>query len=152
MLFRSVLYTYDPSIHDYSEDKPEFVCVGHDHYVYGNKKEIQEYKAVRDGGVPLKPIKILAPGEVAEKREKPEDPAAAREEEMMVHPTRDTGSIWYKIFSFILPLLGLIAMAVFNHFHHFRNARACKKGAVAGLLFLAAILLLFLLLIVLAVI
>ena len=147
-----VLYTYDPSIHDYSEDKPEFVCVGHDHYVYGNKKEIQEYKAVRDGGVPLKPIKILAPGEVAEKREKPEDPAAAREEEMMVHPTRDTGSIWYKIFSFILPLLGLIAMAVFNHFHHFRNARACKKGAVAGLLFLAAILLLFLLLIVLAVI
>ena len=31
-----VLYTYDPSIHDYSEDKPEFVCIGHDHYVYGN--------------------------------------------------------------------------------------------------------------------
>ena len=38
--------------------------VGHHQHVYGNKKEIQEYKAVRDGGVPLKPIKILAPGEV----------------------------------------------------------------------------------------
>ncbi|MDE7220309.1 MAG: ATP-binding cassette domain-containing protein, partial [Oscillospiraceae bacterium] len=26
-----VLYTYDPSIHDYSTDQPELVCIGHDH-------------------------------------------------------------------------------------------------------------------------
>ncbi|MBR2263180.1 MAG: ATP-binding cassette domain-containing protein, partial [Firmicutes bacterium] len=45
-----ILYTYDPSIHDYSEDKPELVDIGHDHYVYGNKKEIEEYKALRDKG------------------------------------------------------------------------------------------------------
>lgn len=43
-------------------------------------------------------------------------------------------------------------MAVFNHFHHFRNAKACRKGAVVGLIFLAAIVVIFLLLIVLAVI
>ena len=54
-----VLYTYDPSIHDYSEDKPEFVCIGHDHYVYGNKKEIEEYKAIREKGEPMKTIRIV---------------------------------------------------------------------------------------------
>ena len=36
-----VLFTYDPSIHDYSEEEPELVCIGHDHYVYGSKKETQ---------------------------------------------------------------------------------------------------------------
>ena len=151
-----VLFTYDPSVHDYTEDEPEFVCIGHDHYVYGNKKEIEQYKAVRDAGVPVKPIKILKPGDVVEKREKREQAealaASIREEELLIPPTHDTGSVWYKVFSFILPLLGLIAMAVFNHFHHFRNAKACKKGAIAGLIFLAAILVIFLLLIVLAVI
>ena len=147
-----VLFTYDPSIHDYSEDEPEFVCIGHDHYVYGNKKEVERYKAIRDAGVPVKPVKIRTPGAEEEKRPEEDLGAVIQEEAMMIHPAHDTGSIWYKLFSFILPLLGLIAMAVFNHFHHFRNARACKKGAVAGLLFLAAILLLFLLLIVLAVI
>ena len=34
------LFTYDPSIHDYSEDKPEMVDIGNNHFVYGNKKEI----------------------------------------------------------------------------------------------------------------
>ena len=28
-----VLFTYDPSVHDYSEDKPEMTCIGHDHYI-----------------------------------------------------------------------------------------------------------------------
>lgn len=58
-----VLFTYDPSVHDYSVDKPEMVCVGHDHYVYGNKKEIEEYKAVREKNEPIKSITIRQPGE-----------------------------------------------------------------------------------------
>ena len=153
-----VLFTYDPSIHDYSEDKPEFVCIGHDHYVYGNKQEIEKYKAIRDAGVPVKPITIrdpnAPPDEKAKAKKKENEALAAsvREEELRIPPTHDTGSVWYKVLSFILPILGLIAMAIFNHFHHFRNARACKKGAIAGFIFLAVILLLFLLLIVLAVI
>ena len=147
-----VLFTYDPSVHDYSEDKPEFVCIGHDHYVYGNKKEVERYKAIRDAGVPVKPVKIRTPGAAEEKQPKEDLDAVIQEEAMMIHPAHDTGSIWYKVFSFILPLLGLIAMAVFNHFHHTRNARACKSGAVAGLIFLAAIALIFLLMIVLAVV
>ena len=31
-----VLFTYDPSIHDYSTDKPELVFIGHDHWVFVN--------------------------------------------------------------------------------------------------------------------
>ena len=150
-----VLYTYDPSIHDYSEDKPEFVNIGHDHYVYGNKKEIEEYKAIRDSGVPVKPITIRdpnAPEEPSYASTKLAEAEAAAEEDFYIHPAHDTGSVWYKILSFLLPILGLIAMVVFNHFRHTRNAKACKGGAIAGLVFLAVILALFLLLIVLAVV
>ena len=148
-----VLFTYDPSIHDYSQDQPEFVCIGHDHYVYGNQKEIAEYKAIREAGVPVKAIKILEPGEPAEKTDESVNLAAAvREEEMLIHPAHDTGSVWYKVFSFLLPLLGFIAMAVFNHFHHTRNAKACKSGAIGGLILIAVVVILFLLLLVMAVI
>ena len=38
-----VLFTYDPSIHDYSTDKPELVCIGHEHWLFGNKIEIEEF-------------------------------------------------------------------------------------------------------------
>ena len=146
-----VLYTYDPTVHDYSEDKPEFVCVGHDHYVYGNKKEIEEYKAIREKDIPLKPITIRDPNAPNEAHKEAED-SSVSEEEFLIHPAHDTGSIWYKILSFFLPVLGLIAMVVFNHFHHTRNAKACKKGAIAGLITLAVIILIFLLLIALTVI
>ena len=127
--------------------------IGHDHYVYGNKAEIEKYKATREAGVPLKPITIRDPNaslDVHAQEESEADKAA--EEEFLVHPAHDTGSIWYMLISFLLPILGLIAMAVFNHFHHFRNAKACRKGAIAGLIFLAAIVLIFLLLLVLAVV
>ena len=42
------LYVYDDSIHDYSADQPKLVDIGHDHWVYGDKKEIEEYKKVRN--------------------------------------------------------------------------------------------------------
>jgi hypothetical protein len=35
-------------------------------------------------------------------------------------------------------------MLVFNRFNHKRNAKACKKGAIAGLITVGVILLLFL--------
>ena len=147
-----VLFTYDPSVHDYSEDKPEFVCIGHEHYVYGNQKEIAEYKAVRDAGIPVKPITIRDPSAPPEEHTREDLSETVQEEAMLIHPAHDTGSIWYKVFSFILPLLGFIAMAVFNHFHHTRNAKACKSGAIGGLILIAAVVILFLLLLVLAVI
>jgi len=146
-----VLYTYDPSIHDYSEDKPEFVCIGHDHWVYGNKKEIEEYKAIREKGEPVKSIKILAPGEEREEVSH-EIVHTAEEDEFLKTPLHDTGSFLYKFVSFLLPVIGIIAGLVFKHFRYYRNYKACKKGAIAGLIFLAALILILLLLIVLAVI
>ncbi len=146
-----VLYTYDPSMHDYSEDKPDFVCIGHGHYVYGNKKEIEQYKAIRDAGVPVKPITIQDPDAPVEKKAG-EKAAAAAEAQILAHPARDTGSIWYKIFSFLLPILGLIGAVLFRKHNYIRNYKACKSGAIAGFIFLAVILLLLVVLIILAVV
>lgn len=146
-----VLYTYDPSMHDYSEDKPELVCIGHEHYVYGNKKEIEEYKAIREKGVPLKSITIATPGKEQSKQEQTQEIDAA-EDEFLSAPLHDTGNVWYKIVSFLLPILGLIAAYVFKHFRYYRNFHACKKGAIAGLITLAAIIVIFLLLLLLVVI
>ena len=154
-----VQYVYDPSIHDYSVDKPEFVNIGHDHWVYGNKAEIEKYKALREKGEPVKAVTIVSPDEVekaAEARkaaEEAQEKKMAKElEEFLQAPTHDTGSFWYTVLSFFLPILGLIAGAVFKHFRHKRNAKACFKGAVLGLIVLAVILAIFLLLLILAVV
>ena len=96
-----VLYTYDPSIHDYSEDKPEFVNIGHDHYVYGNKKEIEEYKKLREKDEPLQPITIRKPGEKVEETAH-EVHLSKAEDEFLKTPVHDTGSIWYTS-TFLLP-------------------------------------------------
>ena len=149
-----VLFTYDPSIHDYSEDKPELVCIGHDHWVFGNKKEIEEYKAIREKGVPMKTITILTPEEKAaeEKAEKKEVAPLSAEDELMVNLVHDTGSKWYAILSFLLPILGIVGTLLFKKYKHMRNSRACKKGTIAGFITWAAILLIFALLLILVVI
>ena len=137
-----VLFTYDPSVHDYSEDKPELVDIGHNHFVYANKKEVEEYKAVREKNVPLKSITILDPD--APHKEKHEEIVHTKEEEdFLKTPVHDTGSLWYAILSFFLPILGLIGAWVFHHFHHIRNYKMCRRGAVAGLIVIAAVLILF---------
>ena len=141
-----VLYTYDPSIHDYSTDQPELVCIGHDHYVYGNKAEIEKYKAIRDAGVPVKPITIRDPNAPEEKHSQETEADREAEEEFLVHPTHDTGSLWYMVISFFLPILGLIAAFLFKKFHHTRNYKQCRKGAIAGFVLIGVVLAIFLLL------
>ena len=137
-----VLFTYDPSVHDYSEDKPELVDIGNNHFVYGNKKEIEEYKAIRAKGEKVKSITILDPDEPRpEQTEQKVDENGS--DAFLETPLHDTGSKWYSILSFFLPILGLIAAGVFRHFHHIRNYKACKKGAIAGLITRAVIILFF---------
>ena len=41
------LYVYDPSMHDYSTEKPELCDLGNGHMVFGNSREIEEYKKIR---------------------------------------------------------------------------------------------------------
>ena len=142
-----VNYVYDPSMHDYSEDKPEFVCIGHDHYVYGNKKEIEEYRAIREKGVPIKAVQIGGP-----ENEVPVEENEAAESEFLNAPIHDTGSMWYIVLSFLLPVLGLIGYFVFKHFKHMRNAKACRKGTIIGFSVLGAIVAIFLILLALVVI
>ena len=146
-----VLYTYDPSMHDYSEDKPEFVCIGHDQWVYGNKKEIEAYKALREKNEPIRSVTILDPNAPKEEIHR-EVVHSAAEEEFLKTPLHDTGSFWYTVLSFLLPVIGLIAAFVFKSKRYYRNYKACRMGAIAGFVLFGAILLLFGLLLILAVI
>ena len=139
-----VLYTYDPSIHDYSEDKPEFVCIGHDHWVYGNKKEIEEYKALREKGEPIKSITIREEG--AKEETHAEEDFSKTEAEFLAAPVHDTGKFWYALLSFFLPVFGIIAAMIFKKHNYIRNYKSCKKGAIAGFIVLGVIIVLFIIL------
>ena len=118
------------------------VCIGHEHYVYGNRKEIEEYRAVRDRGEPIKSVTIRGVNA-------PEDAGEGVEQQIIPHveittPVHDTGSVWYTILSFLLPLLGLAGAAVFRHFHFYQNYKACRKGALWGFAVLLAVIVIFL--------
>lgn len=141
-----VLFTYDPSVHDYSEDKPEFVCIGHDHWVYGNKKEIEEYKKIREANVPLKPITIDDGTQLKSEKKVTETDFSAADNQFINAPVHDTGSAWYTVLSFFLPLLGIIAGLLFKKHNHIRNYKACRKGAIIGFITLGVILAIFLIL------
>lgn len=131
-----VLFTYDPSIHDYSTDKPELVCIGHDHWVFGNKKEIEEYKATREKNVPLKTITIL--DKDAPRPEEHHDNIA--HDEIQLPPLHDTGSAWYALLSFLLPVIGIIAAMIFKKHRHYRNYKMCKRVPLQDLLYLQSFL------------
>ncbi len=141
------LFSYDPSVHDYSEEKPSLQCIGHGHYVFGNTAEIREYTRIRESGVPMKSITILSDEEKAAA-------LAARtttevdESGILDTPLKDTGNFLYTLGSFI-PIIGtiggFIAGAIFKKHNYIRNYKACKKGAIAGLATLGAIVALFLL-------
>ena len=144
------LFTYAPSIHDYSVDKPEMVDIGNNHYVYGNKAEIERYKKLRAEGKKIKSITILTPEEKAKRDAERESVPTG--EVVLDHPVHDTGSFWYKFLAFFLPILGLLAGQVFKSKNYINNFKALKKGAIVGLIFRLVVLLLFGLLLILAVI
>ena len=144
-----VLYTYDPSIHDYSEDKPELVDIGHGHWVYGNKKEIEEYKAIREKGEPVKSVTILSDEEMAAREEEERkkrlsaaDATLTGSNVILDRPIHDTGTLWLGVFSFLLPILGLIAGLIFRKHNYIRNYKMCMKGVlICFALILAAVIL-----------
>lgn len=138
------LFVYDPSQHDYSEDKPEMVCIGHNHYIFGNKKEIEEYKRVREEGVPLKSSSFMTEQEVIEYAQKEAEMPVEATEPILETPVHDTGSAWFKVLSFLLPIPGIIAAYIFKKFNYIKNFKAFKKGAIAGFILWAVVLVLFL--------
>ena len=139
-----VLFTYDPSVHDYSEDKPSLQCIGHGHYVFGNAKEIEEYKAIRESGKKVKSITILDPDAPEEEKAALTNVEIIPESSLILErPIHDTGSTWYGIGSFLLPPIGLIAGWIFKKKNYIRNFKMCRKGAIAGLCTLGAVIGLF---------
>ena len=125
-----VLYTYDPSMHNYTDEtQPELVDIGHGHFVYGSSEEIAEYRALRERGEPLKSLSIV--GVNAEAPEEGSEVNLAASEVILDRPVHDTGSAWYAILSFFLPILGLIAAFVFRRHNYIRNYKACRKGVIA---------------------
>ncbi|MCF2641738.1 MAG: ATP-binding cassette domain-containing protein [Lachnospiraceae bacterium] len=147
-----ILYTYDPSMHDYSTDKPELVCIGHEHYVYGNKKEIEEYKKIREKGEPIKSIQISDGTATQNTTVTKEQTLSKAEEEFLKAPLHDTGNAWYAVAAFFLPIIGLIIAQIFKHHRYYRNYKSLKKGGVIGLIVRLVIIVIFVLLLVLAVI
>ncbi len=139
------LFIYDPSVHDYSEEQPEMVDIGHNHFVFGSKKEIEKYRELREKNVPLKTITILDPESERAKIQEKEglQQEVIKIDETEIAPIHDTGSFFYKVLSFLLPILGLIMVYVFKKKKHYRNARACMTGAITGFITLGVILALF---------
>lgn len=108
---------------------PELVDIGHEHYVYGSAEEIAEYRAIRERGVPLKSLSIV--GVNADAPAEAEEENLATSEVILDRPVHDTGSAWYAILSFFLPVFGLIAAYIFRRRNYIRNYKACRKGALA---------------------
>ena len=143
------LYTYDPSIHDYSVDKPELVDIGNNHLVYGNKAEIEHYKQLRARGEKVKSITILTPEEKAQREaQTTQEPAS---EVILDRPVHDSGSFWFKFLAFFLPILGLIAAQIYRSKNYINNFKALKKGAIAGLVLWLVLVIFFLLLLLISV-
>ena len=137
-----ILFTYDPSIHDYSESHPELVDIGNKHFVFGNEKEIAEYKRIREEGIAPKSVIIKGindDGEDGNEKDARDEENMPSGEFILDTPLHDTGSRWYTVASFFLAPIGLIAGAIFKRHKHIRNYKACKKGAIAGLITLGSI-------------
>ncbi len=112
-----VTQVYDPSIHDYSREKPALQHIGYDHYVYGSTEEIEAYQALREKG------------------EVPKPSPEGRTETIVSAPevqSGDTGSVWYTAASFLFPPLGLVAAGVFKRLRYARCYRACRRGMQLG--------------------
>ncbi len=145
------LITYDPSVHDYSTDKPEMVDVGHNHFVYGNAAEIEEYRKLREKGEPVKSI-ILA--DSTDRHDDVKDNTEITEtdnfvdklpvgEYIMDAPIHDTGNKWYAVLSFFLPIIGLILAFIFKRHNYMRNYKVTKKWSIISLIVIGIIIVLF---------
>ncbi len=144
-----VLFTYDPSVHDYSNETPKLVDIGHNHLVFGSEKEIAEYKKTRDTDVPLKTITVYK-DEAKHQQAKKEEIIIS--EEILNAPVRDNGSLWFIVLGILLPIITLITASIYRKHNYIRNYKVCKKGAIIGFVIRAIIIALFGLLILLSVI
>ena len=112
--------------------------------MFGNTKEIEEYKAIRESGKKVKSITILDPDAPAEEKAVLESQEIIPDASgILERPIHDTGSKWYGIGSFFLPPIGLIAGWIFKKKNYIRNFKMCRKGAIGGVCTLGAVIAIF---------
>ena len=139
-----VLFTYEKSPNEEDDAQRRLVMIGHDHYVYGNEQEIEEYKAVREKNVPLKTLLIRGENtDVSQEAAVDTTP----HEVILDRPIHDTGSPWLVLLSFLLPIVGFSLAHIFRKRNYIRNFKACRKGAIAGVSCLGLLVLFFIFLI-----
>ena len=145
------LFTYDPSMHNYGDEQPELVDIGHNHFVRGSKKEIEEYKKTREAGVRMKSITILSDEEMeAYEAEQRENETLTGSNYILDTPIHDSGSKIYAVLGFLLPLLALLACIVLKKVNYLRTYKMLKKGAIAGLIVIGVLILILAILLVIA--
>ncbi len=133
-----LLNNYDPSIHDYSKDKPNLVDIGNNHYVFGNKNEIEEYKRIRKEGNMPKSIIILDSND-----ERLNQNIIVEDNYIDEINPNDTSSFIYTILGFIFPFIGLIAMLIFKKMNYIKTYYSLKKGVIYGFGAIGIIVLIF---------
>ena len=142
-----LLNNYDPSIHDYSKDKPNLVDIGNNHYVFGNKKEIEEYKRIRKEGNMPKSIIILDSND-----ERLNQNIIVEDNYIDEINPNDTSSFIYTILGFIFPFIGLIAMLIFKKMNYIKTYYSLKRGVIYGFGTIGIIVLIFVFSLILAII
>lgn len=146
-----LLYTYDPSVHDYTTEQPTLVDIGHNHLVYGSPTEIERYRTLREQGEIIRAVTITDDDSKLQSAEAL-TVSSDVEKQFLETPLHDTGNKLYIVLAFLLPILGIIAGVIFKKKNYIRNYKACKKGAIVGFIFLGVIIVLFALLLLLAVV
>lgn len=142
-----LLNNYDPSIHDYSKDKPNLVDIGNNHYVFGNKKEIEEYKRIRKEGNMPKSIIILDSND-----DRLNQNIIVEDNYIDEINPNDTSSFIYTILGFIFPFIGLIAMLIFKKMNYIKTYYSLKRGVIYGFGTIGIIVLIFVFSLILAII
>ena len=131
-----ILFTYDPSMHDYSENKPTLTDIGGGHLVYGNERETEEYKRIRAGSTPKSSVIIKGingddlPHADSENEDRKKENAEHNTDRLLL----DTGSRWYTLLAVLIPLFGIICGLIFKRRGYIRSYRACKRGAIWALI------------------
>jgi len=97
---KKVLRPYDPSVHDYSVDKPRLEDIGNGHFVFGNDRELEEYRVLRSRGEPIRSV-IIGTGET------PSQEVPAEPDTQEYRPKRRGHRILRRAILVLLSILGI---------------------------------------------
>ena len=101
-----VLLTYDPSVHDYAVDKPRLADIGYGHFVFGNDRELEEYRALRAKGEKIHSVALQTV-------DTPRNKEVIRTEETVSEQPRRVKRGWARVLRrIILAVLGVFGVII----------------------------------------